>query len=411
MQSQKSIGSLSHLKVIDMSDFVGSYCSKLFANMGADVTLVEPVGGNKGRKKGPFYKDEFNRESSLLFHYLNCDKKSVILDIEKRQGQSILQKMLQETDIFIEAFPPGYLETLGITYDIVKEVNPKLIWCSITPFGQEGPYSNLKADDATLMSLGGMTYLAGYTDEPPLIAFGEISSYTASLFASVAIMIALQNRYQTETGEYIDISVEECVAMLTETAPQFYDLHKWIRKRIGDEPREPGMGIYPCKDGYILFYAGEIGGGTGWVNLVKWLNDEKVEGAEILKEPIWRDKEWKKTKESKDKFDRIIVKFTKKYTKQELFLEGQKRKIALGPINNAKDAFENEQLNARDFFVQVSQINGENIIGPGAPFLLSETPWKIVKPAPTLGENTREVLKKFGYDDQQIKSLFEMEVV
>lgn len=412
LEQEKTIPrSLEHLKILDLSDHIGAYCSKLFANLGADVTLIEPLEGNKTRRGGSFFQEEIDLEKNLNFHYLNGDKKSITLNLEQKQAQIILKKMLKETDVIIESFAPGYLKSIGINYEEIKKEFPHLVWCSITPFGQRGPYSNFKADDLILMSMGGMAYLAGYTDETPLVSFGEISTYSASLFSAYSIMIALHNRNHTQLGEFIDVSMVESVAMLTETAPQFFDLQGKIRKRLGDTQREPGMGIYPCINGYILFYAGEIGGGTGWVNLVQWLNDENIEGAVKLKDPKWRDKKWKSTEEAKEQFNAIIIKLTNKYTKDELYAEGQRRRIALGPVNNAKDTFENEQLKSRNFFVPISKIDNHEIMGPGAPYLMSETPWCVEKPAPTLGQDNKEILTSLGYSEKEVKIVAQMGVI
>jgi benzylsuccinate CoA-transferase BbsE subunit len=402
---------LEHLKLLDLSQSMGAYCSKLLANMGADVTLIEPLQGHRQRSEGPFLHNQRDPSKSLKFHYLHADKKSLCMDIEKTEGKLLLKKMFDRSDIVIESFTPGYLQSLGLSYEQLQEEYPHLIWCSITPFGQFGPYREYKADDLTLMSMGGMAYLAGYPDDSPLASFGEISYYSASLCAAVAIMIALQNRHKTNAGDFIDVSIQECVALGTETAPQFYDLQGSVRKRLGYAQREPGMGIYPCKDGYILFYAGEIGGGTGWVRLVEWLNEEEIPDAEQLLLPQWRDKEWKKKEEAKEIFYPLMEQFTKRYTKDELFMEGQRRKVALGPINHAKDLADSVHLKDRQFFGPVSQIEQEEVLGPGAPYRLSITPWRIEKPAPAQGEDNVRILQQLGFDDQDVSRLKEMGVI
>lgn len=400
----------NHLTILDLSDFTGAYCSKLFANLGAEVILLEPLKGFDLRRQSPFFQNQPGVERSLKYHYLSSDKKSVCCDITTDDGQRIVKKLFEKVDIVIEGFKPGYLKELGLSYDEVKKINPKIIWCAITPFGQDGPYSNYKSDDLIQMSLGGMTYLAGYPDTPPLLTYGEQSYYMASLFSAVSIMIAHRAKKVTNQGQYIDVSIQDCVAMGTETAPQFFQMKGLVRKRVG-EVKEPATGVYPCKDGYVIFYTGGLGSIKGWLRLLNWLKEEEIEGVEQFELPKWSDSEWKKTEEAKREFYDIFIRFTKKYTKNELYEMGQKRKIAVSPVNTPQGVYENEQLNERGFFTTVSTIENEKVIGPGAPYRLSESEWKITNPAPLLGEHTKQVLETNGFSPDEIKAMVEKGVI
>lgn len=399
-----------HLTILDLSDEVGGYCSKLFANQGAEVIMVEPIGGFRLRRIGPFIGNRPHIDYGIEFNYLSTDKKSICCNLESKDGLEIFSKLIKKADVVIESFKPKYLESIGMSYDEIKKINPNIIWCSITPFGIGGPYEDYQADDLVSMSMGGMTYLAGYLDSSPLLTYGKQSYYMASLMASVSIMIALHNRKQLNEGQFIDLSIQDCVALGTETAPQFYDLQGWIRGRTG-ETREPAVGIYPCKDGYVAFWAGELGSRVGWLNLIQWLQEEKVPGAERFSEPKWNDREWKRTPEAKKEFEEVFLQFTMKYTKKELYLEGQKRKIACSAVYNSKDLYEDEHLNARNYFKKIQLKNGQEIVMPGAPYQMSESKWQVQHPAPALGEHTIEVLIQLGYEQQQIEQLFEMGVI
>lgn len=392
-----------HLTILDLSDYVGAYCTKLFANMGAKVIMIEPPSGFQLRRQSPFFQDKRDLESSLKYQYLGTDKLSITCDTSTLDGEEILKKLIRKSDIIISS----YQTQVKVTYEQAKKWNPGIIWCSITPFGQGGPYENYKSDDLINMSMGGMTNLAGYPDSSPLQIYGEQSYYMASLFSAISIMVAYNAKEKTDEGEFIDVSIQDCVAMGTETAPQFYDMKNYIRERR-EPTREPGNGIYPCKDGYIMLSAGELGTKHGWKNLINWLEEENIHE---IKESRWNDKEWKKTKEAREEFGKLFSKLSMNFTKNELYHEGQKRKIALGPVNNARDILENEHLEERNFFTSITTIDGKNVVGPGAPFRLSESPWTISKSAPRLGEHTVELLTLNGYENEEIDRLFEMGVI
>lgn len=405
-----SVRPYDHLTILDLSDEVGGYCSKLFANQGAEVIMVEPVGGFQLRRVAPFIDHKPHIENGIEFNYLSTDKKSVSCNLNSQDGVHILQELIKKADILIESFKPKFMESIGLSYEQVQELNPNIIWCSITPFGQDGPYEDYNADDLITMSMGGMTYLAGYTDSSPLISYGKISHYMASQVASVSIMIALHGRNVSNKGQHIDIAIQDCVALGTETAPQFFDLQGLVRDRTG-ETREPAVGTYPCKDGYIMFWAGELGSRLGWVNLVQWMQEENTPGSEKFSEPNWNDRDWKRTPEAKEEFEKIFTQFTMRYTKKELYIEGQKRKIACSAVYNPKDLYEDEHLNEREYFAKTTLRNGKEMIGPGAPYQMSESPWQINSPAPALGEHTLDVLKELGFEQKQLEKLFEMGVI
>lgn len=407
---ESTVRPFDHLTVLDLSDEIGGYCSKLFANLGAEVIMVEPIGGFKLRRNSPFIDNRPNIENGLEYNYLATDKKSICCDLSSQDGTNILKELIKKADIVIENFNPKHIKNLGLSYEKMQEINPQIIWCAITPFGQEGPYDDYKADDLINMSMGGMTYLAGYPDSSPLLAYGNQSHYIASQLASVSIMIAVYGRKTSDKGQFIDISIQDCVAMGTETAPQFFDLQGIVRKRTG-VTREPAVGNYPCKDGIIMFIAGELGSRVGWTNLVQWIQEEEIPGSEKLTEPQWNDRDWKRTPEAIEEFNEIFTQLTKKYTKKELYLEGQNRKIAVSPVNNSKDLYEDEHLIERNHFNEFPSKNGERVIGPGAPYQMSEPLWKIENAAPTLGQHTLDVLAQIGYEQKQIEKLFEMGVI
>jgi len=240
------------------------------------------------------------------------------------------------------------------------------------------------------MAAGGMAWLTGYEDTGPLVADGQIALYSAAQYAAVMSLIALLGRTRTGGGQLIDVSIQEVVALGTETAPQFYDLKGVTRRRLGEVERQAGIGLYPCRDGMVLLYAADSGLGTGWTNLVDWIAEDLPE-ATRLRDEIWRGNVYKATAEAKEIFRDIFTRFAADRGKQELFQEGQRRHIAIAPINEADAVFADPHFAACEFFAPVAKIEGRHVIGPGAPYHLSKTAWRAGRRAPRLGEHTERL--------------------
>lgn len=377
---------LAGVRVLDLTQLHG-YASKLFADLGADVTLIEPPGGIAARHRAPFLGDRRDDDASLHFHYLSAGKKSIVIDLAAERDRALLRSVLGSADIVIDDRLQSALERDGLSYDVVVRINPDIVWCSITPFGQTGPRSNDAGDDMVAMASGGMAWMTGYSDSGPLVVEGDLAVYSSAQYAAVMSMIAYLGREATGGGQFIDVSMQEVVALGTETAPQFLTLKGVERKRIGEDERQAGIGIYPCRDGYVLLYAADSGLGTGWSDVVAWLREHAPE-ADILSAPDWFDNAFKARADSKAIFRRIFSEFASTRGKQELFEQGQARHIAIAPINDSGEAFNDAHLNACGFFTRIGAIDGTELKGPGAPYHLSATPWSTGPRAPRLGEHT-----------------------
>jgi len=264
----KSSLSLEGIRIIDLTDLSGAYSTKVLADLGADVIRVEPPGGDELRRIGPFYKGVVDPEKSLLHFYLNTNKASVTLNFTTEDGKEILKRLAKVADVIVETFPPGYLDSLGLGYKCVSELNSDLVFASITPFGQNGPYKDFKGSDIICWAMGGLMHLGGFPDRPPVQGYEYMAYKTGSLHAAVATLIALYYREITGIGQYIDVSIQECVAQAMENAPQYYDLEKVIRCRVGNRQLEAGSGIYPCKDGFVYMVAALRGALIRWDELL-----------------------------------------------------------------------------------------------------------------------------------------------
>ena len=388
--------SLGDLRVIDLAGPMGLYCTKQLADLGADVIKIEPPGGDPTRAIGPFYHDQVEPEKSLYWFQYNTNKKSVTLNIETNEGKRLLKKLVKTADIIVETFRPGYLDSLDLGYSALKKVNPGLIMASITPFGQTGPYKDFKASDLIGLALGGFLFICGWEDEPPSRVGGSQAYHIASIHATTATLIALYHRDITGEGQHIDVSMQQCVAHSLQWVPQMYDLQKRIMTRSG----RLGVPLQECKDGWTNFIAL-----FDWDLLVDWL---KSGGGEAdLDDDKFKDMDYQIKPEVRQHITEVTDAFTKSHDKRWVCEEGQNRGIIAIPCNNAKDVVENPQLVLRNYFVDVEhpELN-DTLKYPGAPYRFAETPWKIRRRAPLIGEHNNEIYKKeLGLTSKQIAAL------
>jgi benzylsuccinate CoA-transferase BbsE subunit len=362
---------LEGIRVVDMSGPMGNYCGKLFADLGADVVLVEPPGGTELRRRDP-----------IAFAYHNANKRSV----EHEDG--LVEALLAAADLVIETDRPGTW-----SYAELAERNPALVLVSITPFGQTGPYAGYAGSDLVCLALGGLLSLTGYADGPPVRIAGDQSYVMGSLYGAVAGLMAVLHAEATGEGQHVDVSLQECVATALENAPQFYDLEGVVRGRPSGMQRHAGTGLYPCADGYVYLYVGGLASGRFWTRLVDWLVSEGVPRAQELTAPEWNDRPFLETDAAKQTFGEIFGAFASERGKAELYEQAQGRGIPLSPVATTADVAANPQLRDRGFFAQTPW--GETV---GAPYKLSATPWSLDAPAPALGEHTEALRREVSPD-------------
>ena len=344
-------GFLPAYRVLDLTDEKGVFCTRLLADYGADVIKVEPLTGDRGRSKGPFPNDEPHRERSLYFLFYNTNKRSITLNLETATGQSIFRRLAEKADVVVETFPVGYMKSLGLDYESLKQVNPGLVMASITPFGQTGPWKDYKSSDLIAMAASGYMQITGEPDEPPLRQGNEQSHFPGAQYAAVAILAALYYRDMLSgTGQYIDVSLQE--ALIT----YYTDAHPalaWMQRkenvtRVGtNSTLVIPLGAYPCKDGWIS--AGIITP-REWDTLAQWIY-EVTGNEEILEE------QYKGGNQERAPYIDIItamfMDFTARFTAEELFHEGQKRNLVFIPVNDVGDLLRDPQLEASHFWTEL----------------------------------------------------------
>ena len=406
-QSQSPIPNkaLADIRVLDLSLEIGAYCTKILADLGARVIRVEPLGGDSLRHKGPYYHGRVGVETSLRHFQYNTSKQSITLDIEKPDGAALLRRLAERSDVVVEGYAPGHLASLGLGHEEFSKTNPSLITASITPFGQQGPYSGYSGTDIVGTAMGGLMALCGFPEDPPNHPAGLQGYHLASIAASTGITLAVcaRDMHTEGKGSYLDISMQEAVSISTiQTAnTKFYT-------DLGQTPNRAGMGsvggsgrsIHQCRDGrWVSFVVPP----DFWDNFIVWLLEHDL--AEELMSPEWSEPV--KRMEDPGPVAEATERLAALYDRNDFFHEAQNRRLLGMPVNTVDDLYEDEQLNSRGFFVEVEHGDLQDTLTyPGAPMLLSETPYEIAHVAPSLGEHNEEVFAgELGLSTREIEDL------
>ena len=366
---------LDHLRVLDLSGVTGQYCGKLMADLGADVVMVEPPGGSPVRHMQPYANDIVDAERSLFHLNYNQNKRSVIIDIEDAAGRTELEKLVAAADVVIETFSPGYLDSLGLGFDRLREINPRVILTSITSFGQDGPLSGWKGSELISQAMGGLLYPWGDPDQRPAMMPQEQGSQLAAQHGAFATMAAIRHRRTTGVGQHIDISLQEVVAGILLTFGRYAARQETLH-RIGAVTNLAPTNLYECKDGFAFLMPGMP---RHWTALAEWLDNP------ILKEEIWQDRDFRR--ENFDLLDMYVSELAAQFTKEEFSNEAQSRHIPAAPMMTVEDLARDPQLQGRDYFIKANHPVVGEYETPGRPYIWTETPWKVRRPAPLLGEH------------------------
>jgi benzylsuccinate CoA-transferase BbsE subunit len=392
---------LQPYRVLDLTGSMGWMCGKLLADLGADVLKIEPPGGDPGRRFGPFYHDVPHPERSLAWLALNTNKRGLTLNCDAADGQTLLRTLAQYADVVVESFPPGFMAERGIGFRHLSAVNPRLIWTAITPFGQSGPYAEHRASDLVGMAMGGLMSVCGDPDRPPVRMRPSQAHLHAGLQAAVATLLALHHRANTAEGQYIDVSMQHALTWAIIPTRQYWELNRIVVGRggaaraFGDQLRRI---IFPCQDGHIALMG--VLHAREWRPMVDWLAQAGM--AEDLTDASWRIlvdhagpgplTQAALTEAELAHVDAVLTRFFLKHTKAELEAEAQRRRITLFPVATPRDLLDHPQLQARGFFVSLSHPElGAMLRYPGAPYQLSETPWRLRRRAPLIGEHNDAV--------------------
>lgn len=411
-------GMLSPYRVLDLTDERGLLCGKILADLGADVIQIEPPTGNTARRIGPFYQDEVHLERSLFWWAYTANKRSITLDLTTPDGRMLFKRLATSADFLIESGPPGAMAALGLGYHDLAALNPALIVVSITPFGQDGPYAAYQAPDLVGMGLGGIMYVTGDPDRPPVrVGFPHFYLHGAAAGAAGA-MLAHAQRVLTGRGQHVDVSCQEAVARALASAPQSYAMTGAVIVRQGSY-RQTSATTYmritwPCKDGFVNFqFSGGAAAGRGVNNLARWMAEEGMGDAYLESLDFTKLGYGTITKDMLERTVPAIERFLMSHTKQELFDGAIARRILLFPVATPRDIVHNPQLQARHYFQQVPHPELGTTLTMLGPFVrASATPLLQRRLPPRLGEHNAEVYgHELGLPPEDLARLREAGVV
>lgn len=395
---------LEGIRILDLTRiFSGPYCSMLFADMGAEVIKIEPPGGEIIRDNPPMVKEgeggPDDRSRSGYFLTLNRNKYGITLNLKHPKGVGIFKELVKIGDVVLENYAPGVMKRLGIDYPVLRDINPRTIMCSISGFGQWGPYSERIAFDVISQAMSGLMSITGYPDSPPTRVGTSLGDVNASVHAAFAIMTALWQREKSGVGQYIDCSMQEAMVSILEGAIVRWTIGKELLTPIGSHnPHDAPMGAYKCKDGYIII---ATVGDEHWHRFCR-----AIGRPEWASDPEYRTK--RQRWEKKLILAEEIEKWTANYTVREAGEILDRERVANSPILNIQQVVDDPHLNARGYFVEVEHpIIGKAKI-PGIPFKLSETPGEVERPSPLVGEHNELILGKYlGISSAEVKQLKE----
>ena len=368
---------LAGLKIVEYGHFIsGPYCTKLMADLGAEVIKIEdPVAGaDDARRHGPFPDDVSHPEKSGLFLWLNANKKGIILNLRSTSRQQVLERLLKEADIFVKNDPPGRTSEISLDYETLCRINPKLIVTSISPFGQTGPYRKYKAYELNCSAAGGVSVASGDPDREPLVLPLFQTYFQAGAAAAGATLTAVLARDRIGRGQHIDISEVEV------TANNLVGQHltTYIYRGLTGIRRGHHGGYFnypctclPCKDGYVCLVAPQV---SQWKRFI-----ELMGVPEWSKEPRYRDRR-EMAESYPDEVDALLIEWLKKYTKEEIFAMCLERHIPFGPVRTIDEIARDPQLEARGFWSELDHPEAGRHRYPGSGYDL---------PKPLLNWSTR----------------------
>jgi crotonobetainyl-CoA:carnitine CoA-transferase CaiB-like acyl-CoA transferase len=385
--SNPSTGALRGLRVLDLTGRMGGYCGLLLANLGAQVILIETPGGDRLRGEGPFKNDAPNRETSLAFAAYHTNKHGLVLNLEDTDGAQAFRELARNADVVIEDKPVGFLDGRKLGYADLRTINPALVMTSITGFGRTGPYRNFKAPSIVAFAMGGLMNLCGHPGRAPLMGPCDVAYHLGSVHAAFGTLVALFNRRATGRGDHVDLSLQDVLV-----ADPFlriitrYSVTGEVPERTGHSQSTTVAETYQCKDGYARIFVNQP---DHWRRFVEWLGrppellDPKLENVQS-RFPL------------RQLIDRLVEARSINYPVKKFFDEFQANRLAAAPINPPSAFLADEQTQHRDYVTEVEHAQLGRFIFPGDPYKFSESPFRVERGAPLLGEHQNELAGEYA---------------
>ncbi|TMV04239.1 CoA transferase [Ruegeria sediminis] len=387
---------LEGIRVIELGQFIaGPYCGQLLADFGAEVIKIEPPQqgdamrqwGRSGRNGRPVWWSVIAR-----------GKKSVALDLRRGEGQQILRDLVRDADVLIENFRPGTMERWGLGYDALSAINPRLIMARISGYGQDGPYSERAGFASVCEAAGGLRYISGYPDRPPVRIGLSLGDTMAGINAAIGVLLALQHRHKSGKGQVVDSAIYEAVLGLTESLVAEYDAGGHIRERYGSAlPGIAPSNAYPTKDGKEVIIGANQDSVFGRLC-------EVMGQSELVNDPRFSDHRARGV--NQEVLDGIVANWTRTQDAKTIVDLMAASGVPVGQAYTAKEMLEDPHFAARESIVRVNEPKGGTLAMQNVFPKLSETPGRVTRLGPDLGEHNEEVLVNgLGYAPERIAEL------
>lgn len=385
---------LEGVKVLDLSRVLaGPFATMILADMGAEVIKVEmPDTGDDSRQFGPHINDE-----SAYFMSINRNKKSITMNLKNQESKELFLQMVKKVDVVVENFRPGTMEKLGLGYEKLKEINPKIIYAAASGFGHSGPYSKRPAYDAVVQAMGGIMSITGENGGKPTRVGPSVGDITAGLYTAIGILAALNYRNATGLGQKVDVAMLDCQVSILENAISRYSVTGLSPKPSGNRHSSiVPFESFETVDGEIMIAAGND---TLWQKLCVAIGEEGLAEDERFKTNPLRAENYNELRS-------LVAESLKGKTTKEWQKILDDAGVPNGPINNMEAVVNDPQVLARDMIVEVDHPIAGKVKIPGVPIKMSETQGKIRFSAPLLGQHTEEILKDLNdLDSNQIEEL------
>lgn len=401
-------GPLSGLRVLDMTRVVaGPYAGQILADLGAEVVKIERLGeGDDCRRVGPpWIKDEQGNDTgeSTYFQAVNRNKESIAVDFARPEGAALIQSLAAKADILLENYRTGTLAKYGLGYDALKALNPGLIYCSVTGFGQTGPYANRSGYDYLVQAMAGLMSVTGHRDgeagDGPMRVGVPIADICAGLYAAIGVLAAVNHRHATGAGQHIDVSLFDAqLAAMLNTFSAWFNGGTALGRTGNDHPSAAPYGVFEVDDGFILiatFNDREFGRLSNVLGHPEWATDARFAtmGARVANRELLRG---------------MVTEALRGKGKAEWVEIMNAGTVSAGSINAMADLAKDPQVQARELIVTQEHPVTGTIHSAASPMRFSESPVVYRKPPPMIGEHTEQVLRQWlEYDDSKINQLHE----
>jgi len=384
----------------------GPFCTKLMADLGAEVIHLEfPGRGDDTRRLPPFPGDVPNEEKGGLFLFLNTNKLGITLNPRLAAGGGIFRRLASVVDVLVEDWSPGYMEELGLGYGDLRRLNPGLIMASITPFGRSGPYKGYKAYGLNISHGSGQGYmlplLSPNLERAPVKIGGSCTDYDSGQTAAVAVLAALYSRAITGKGQFIEVSQQEAVLSLQRIENVVFANSGEVLTRKGPEGERTVTRMFECQDGHVVS--------------VTPLDHQKKGLAELAEtsgpaEPA--GEVGSGSRQNSAALNERLVAWMRRHTTEEVCTKGQSLNVPISPISSAKDVAMSKQMNGRGVFAEVEHPVAGKLRMPARHCRFSRTPFELERAAPLLGEHNDTIYcERLGYDEQELRALQETGVI